>query len=245
MTPYAGQRAGPLYARDELLRTLRALLGQGSTVLLHGPVGVGKSAILQALASWARASSRSGEGALRTVRFEDGAGPIVGVKTAAVTRHEVSSLVRRAFEAHSGVLLLDDVVEASAPLMGLVRAARGSGLGVVLAVDLERIPARGFGMVDREIAVPRLHSAVLRQIVAERLVGLALPNPLVEADRLALLVAAEGRPGKLIAMIERLTIPAYWHDGRLRLGPLEADTSTALSRPHQRGVPVSSDTGAW
>lgn len=250
MTPHNEQPATLLHAREELLRTLRALIAQGSVVLVHGPIGIGKSAILRALASWARASGRRCGFALRTERFEDVAGAIAGAypETAdfTTTQYGPGSDFRRALEMHPGVLLLDDVVEASPPLMGFLRASRGSGLGVVLAVDVEhpreQIPARRSGLVDREIAIPRMHGVALRRILAERLTGLALPNELVDADRSALLVASEGRPGKLVAMLEHLTVRTYWHEGRIRLGPLLADVTVALSRPPVRGLMTPIDT---
>ena len=108
------------------------------------------------------------------------------------------------------------------------RSLRGVGLGVVIAVDVERARARAFGLSYREIEVPRLHGAALRRILAEQIAHLDLSRELDEAARLALLHAADGLPGKLLAMLRRLPLPGYWHDGGPRLSLLQTDAGVEL-----------------
>jgi hypothetical protein len=68
----------------------------------------------------------------------------------------------------------------------------------------------------------------MRRILADGLAGLDLPRPLDEAERDAIVRAAGGLPGKLIDMLRRLALPAYWHDGRPRLSLLSTDAGVAL-----------------
>ncbi len=230
--------AGELHGRRDLLRTLWALVTQGATVLLHGPVGIGKTSLLRALISWARTSGRPHGLSPRTERLGDATAALAGAypKAAAlaVGQRVLKSRLRRAVEARPGVLLLDDVVEAGRPFKGFLKSLRGTGLGVVVAVDVDHARdharARGFGLAHREIAVHRLHGLTMRRILADQLARRALPHALVEGDAAGLVNASEGCPGRLVAMVEHLVAPDYWHEGRIRLGLLRTDTSIALAR---------------
>ena len=89
------------------------------------------------------------------------------------------------------------VVEAGRPLKGFLRSLRGTGLGVVIAVDVEHARdcarARNFGIAHREIEIPRLHAGAIRRILAERVAGLDLPRPLDDAERDTIVHAADGQ----------------------------------------------------
>jgi hypothetical protein len=229
-------RVTDLHGRDAIVAQLEALAAQGRTGLVFGPVGAGKTAILRALASRARASGRPSGMAPRV----EGRGDVTRARAEAYPEAAAGRLEARAFrsrlrlavEQAPGVLLLDGVVEASPPMRGFLRSLRGTGLGVVVAVDVEhprdRVRARSFGLAHREIEIPRLHAVAMRRILADGLAGLDLPRPLVEVEHDAIVRAALGLPGKLIGMLRRLALPAYWHDGRPRLSLLRTDAGVAL-----------------
>lgn len=227
-----------LLGRDAWVEMLWSLASEGATVLVHGPVGIGKTALLEAVEQ--RAAS-FGVPCARTARTEH-----LGDVTAALAQafpdpryaslgaRRLRSALRDAADRTRVVLLLDGAASPGTALKGYLRSLRGAGLGVVLAVDTDAARDRGhvraYGLAHREIALPPLHGATMRSVLARRLETVSSHGSLDRDGRAALVRAAEGRPGLLLAMTERLADPRYWFDGRPRLQLLRTDAGIDLAR---------------
>jgi hypothetical protein len=227
----------PLHGRDALVATAWSLASEGATVLVHGPVGIGKTAMLDALEACAATAGLPCGRATKTERLGDVTAALVqafpGPRGAAVGARRLRGVLREAADRARAVLLLDGVASPSPALRGYLRSLRGTGLGVVLAVDTDaardRGQVRGYGLSHREIALPPLHGGAMRAVLARGLETVS-PHATLDAEaRAALVRAARGRPGVLLAMAERLGEARYWSAGRLRLQLLRTDAAIDLA----------------
>lgn len=222
-----------LLGRQRFVEALWESAREGHTVLLYGPVGVGKTAILDELR---RRATREGVpcglsphtatlGNV-TAALAD-AYPAVGARDTR-TQRQIRSGLRLAVADRPGVLMLDHLVDAGTAVKGFLRSLRGSGLGVLLAGDVEhprdKARLRSFGLAYREVEVPPLDGRHCAALLAEA----AAAIPVVELDRRELLRIAHGRPGWILALARRLADARYWCAGRLRLELLRADVVVEL-----------------
>ncbi|HZS41775.1 MAG TPA: ATP-binding protein [Polyangia bacterium] len=220
-----------LLGRTTLIASLWERARDGQTVLLHGPVGSGKTAILDELRRRAARLDVPCGISPQTATLGDltraltQAYPVVD--PTGRTQRRLRSGLRLAIAARPGVLLLDHVVAAGAAVKGFLRSLRGTGLGVVLAGDVEHprdhARLRALGLAYREIAIPPLDGRYCARLLADGAHAL-----LVEGDRIALVRMAEGRPGWALAIARRLSDERYWSGDRVRLELLRADVSIAL-----------------
>lgn len=224
--------------RAPILRDLWEHVAAGHTVLLHGPVGIGKTTLLSAIRDRARAEGRPCGLAPQTralgevTRALGEAYPQIDSRGR--EQRWVRGHLRLAVEREPGVLLLDHLTDAGAALKGYLRSLRGSGLGVLMACDVEhardRARLRALGLAYREIEAPPLHGRVMARLLTDRLASAPVLHPLYADDSAALLAAAAGRPGWLAAACARLADPRYWsEDGRIRLTLLAADAKIATA----------------
>jgi hypothetical protein len=228
----------PLLGRDAWLETLWSLASEGATVLVHGRVGIGKTALLDAVEQRAASSGLPCGRAVRTEHLGDVTAALARAfpeaRGAALGARRRRSALRDAADRARAVLLLDGVASPSTALRGYLRSLRGTGLGVLLAVDTDAArdhgQVRGWGLAHREIALPPLHGATMRSILTRGLETVSPHGSLGPEARAALVHAAEGRPGLLLAMTERLTDPRYWFAGRLQLRLLRTDAGIELAR---------------
>ena len=135
---------GTLLGRDEILDTVEALAFSGETVLVYGPLGIGKTAILGELARRAQRAGRPCGICPRTERLSDVTEALVrcySTGTGALTQRQRRSRVRLAIERKPGILLLDHLLDVGNAVKGYLRSLHGTGLGVVIAADVEQ-PAR-------------------------------------------------------------------------------------------------------
>ncbi len=95
-----------------------------------------------------------------------------------------------------------------------LRDLRGTGLGVVMAVDVENTRdharLRGYRLSSFERAMPKAS----RRALAELLDGI----PLTDKQREHVLDLADGRPGWAAWMAERLRRPENWRAGQPAIG---------------------------
>lgn len=230
----SSRAAVPVVGRAQIIDDLWQGVAAGHTILLHGPVGIGKSALLDAIAARARRARKPCARAQRTEQLADVTQALAQAypEVAATTQRQLRGRLRLAVERRPGVLLLDHVGAAGTATKGFLRSLRGLGLGVLLAGDVEHPRdhqrLRDFGLAYREVAVPPLSTRSMSRVLTA---SLASSRPLHADDEAALLTAARGRPGWLIAAVERLADPRYWSDdGRVRQTLLAADLTVATAQ---------------
>jgi len=143
---------GMVLGRDEILDTIGRLVFGGETVLLHGSLGIGKTTMLGELARRAAQAGRPCAFCPRTERLSDITEALVrgySIGTGALTQRRRRSRVRLVIERQPGILLLDHLFDVGNGVKGYLRSLGGTGLGVVIAVDVEpprdhaRVRARG------------------------------------------------------------------------------------------------------
>lgn len=235
---------GIVLGREEVLDTLGRLAFDGETVLVYGPMGIGKTTVLNALARRTEESGRPCAFCPDTARLADITEALVrgySIDTGALTQRRRRSRVRLAVEHRPGILLLDHLLDVGTAVKGYLRSLRGTGLGVVIAADVEhprdhaRIRTRGLSY--REIALPPLPERYMRRLLDRQIKARQLPNPVSEPDRSALVQVAQGRPGRVVRLVAAVSQPRYWRGDRLLIDLLATDISIAVTQ--QYGVRLS------
>ena len=209
--------------RRRLAERLLGRLLSGGTVLLLGPVGIGKTTILHKLARDARARDRPCGLAPRTATLRDVTRALAeaypAVSGAARTQRSLRGSLRLAVEERPGVLLLDHLVAAGTATRGYLRSLRGTGLGVALAVDVDtprdRARVRDLRLGHHELDVPPVGSRALASLLDCGLAGRTLPGPVLQPDRRRLVGGARGCPGRIVLLLQVIGDPRHWRDGRL------------------------------
>lgn len=212
-----------LVGREKLLDQLEREVLRGSTLILLGPLGIGKSSILAALASRLREHNRPCGLALDTRRLGDITAALASaypdIDASLLTQRRLRSRLRLAVEARPGALLLDHVSAAGTAMKGYLRSLRGTGLGVILAADVENrrdhAAVRALHLTHMEIAVPPLAGSTMAAILKLRLSRKNLPHPPHKDDLQHLLRLAKGNPGRLDMYAELLAETRFWHGGRV------------------------------
>jgi len=202
----------------------------GEHAVVHGPIHVGKSALLREVERVVRRRSAR-VGLATTVRALGDVTAALArahpdVRVTSVPARTARSRLRNAADAVPSVLLLDDVRGAGTMLKGFLRSLRGTPLGVLLAVDVngprDHARMRTLRLARREVDIPRLHASSLRSIVKTALASSPLDHALNEEDLRALVHASDGLPGRALSFVARLADASVWRDGRVRVGALRA-----------------------
>jgi len=152
-----------LLGRGSMLSSLVAEALAGHTVLLLGPAGIGKSAVLAELAQrFGREGYPCGSvaetGCLRDVT-EALARAYPGV--CSIRDHQLRrrGLLRRAVMRRPGVLLLDHLRTATPAMKRFLTSLWGTGLGLIFAADIDhsrdRARIRGFALLIASWSCPR------------------------------------------------------------------------------------------
>lgn len=231
-----------LLGREQLLASLATAAEAGHTVLIHGPWGVGKSALLRALRCRWREEGRPCGLAADTRSLADVTQALCeaypAVRTAGRSQRHIRSSLRMAVEANPGLLLLDHIGSGGTAVKGFLRSLQGTGLGVLLAADVEdwrdKGKVRALGLAYREIEVSPLPPRHIRLLLDSRLASASLPHRLTDAHRSALLELAAGRPGWIFSMVQRLAEPRYWAGQGVLLELLRCDISLEVMARHLR-----------
>jgi hypothetical protein len=231
---------GTLFGRDAIVDTVEALALSGETVLVYGPLGIGKTAILDELARRAQQAGRPCAICPRTERLSDVTEALVrgyATGTGALTQRQRRSRVRLAIERKPGILLLDHLLDVGNAVKGYLRSLRGTGLGVVIAADVEQsrdhAHVRALGLAHRELALPPLHGRQLRRLLEREIELQRLPTPVSDSDRDALIQVAQGRPGWIVRLVAAASQARYRREDRLLIDILAADVSMAATSHYQ------------
>lgn len=232
--------ADALLGRTAIVQSVTDLVVGGAEVLLCGPLGVGKSTVLQAVAKRARESGRPCGMARRTACLGDVTRALAGAypEAHARTQRGLRSFLRRAVEDKPAVLILDHVLKAPAALKGFLRSLRGTRTGVLFAIDADQPRdhawARQLHLTHREVKLPPLSRRDMRRLVHTRLH--AAEQRLVEEDEEYLLDVARDRPGWLDMIVERLADEQYWRSARVRADLLRLDVGSAVLQRYIRAI---------
>lgn len=230
--------------RRHSVEALIEMLSGGSRVLLYGPMGIGKTAILEEAARVLRRQGRPVAFSSFTRGIPDASAAMAAAYPALRAssqglRHFRRLLPDALLDGKPGALLLDHVVAATSALKGFLRSLDGSGLGVVLAVDVENardhqaIRARHFAHIEQEL--PPLPGRTMKRILEDVLSGASSSRVLGHEDRRRLLAIAHGRPGWLELSVRKLSCPTYWSQGdRLKLELLRTDVSAEVAARYLR-----------
>jgi hypothetical protein len=230
---------GALYGRKTIVDNLSALMLRGQIVLLYGPMGIGKTAILEAVQQAIEKESRPCGLSPQTRSLSDltaallRAYPDVGKEGR--TQRQIRSALRLAIEDNPGALLCDHLHDAGTQFKGYLHSLRWTtDLGVLFAADVdvsrdhERF--RSMHLAYRELEVRPLPGRYMHRILADSLSGKSLPDSLTDTDRSALVRVAHGRPGWMPMMGDLLQRSDFWIDGHVHVASMRISVMTEIAK---------------
>lgn len=220
-----------LIGRGRLLDTLERALADGQTVLLFGPIGSGKTAVLHALARRACARTVPCAIAERTASLPDFTLALAitypDLDLRGRTQRHARSRLLAAVEQRPPLVLLDHLVVRGPALRAALKPFRGTGAGVLLAADIEHErdhrTVRELRLAYLETEIPRLHGHSMRSLLRRLLVQRTPHRPLAPGDLAELVAAAEGLPGRAVWFSEALSREEGWSSGRPRVDWLRSE----------------------
>jgi predicted ATPase len=223
---------------------LLARLKRGEHLVLYGPRGGGKSALLAGLqARFARTGIPCGLSAA-TAHLDDITRALAraypDVDTAAATRRVARARLRMAADRHGGVLLLDHVTQVSTAMIGFLRRLRGGIAGVLLAVDVEnkrdreRLRHRHLG--TSTLPMPPASPGKLRKLIRDCCAEHRTTPMQPKAER-DVIRAARGRPGWIVQCARLMRQPRYWRHKTLLVSVLCLDTEITLRQGLEEPLP--------
>ena len=218
-----------LRGREHVIDTLLEGLCAGHRILLYGPVGVGKSAILHAIAERLRGGSRPYGLITRTGSLHDVTAALAAaypdLDTEGLKQGTIRFALRSAVDRCAPILLLDGLVAAAAPMRTFLRILEGKGAGVLIAADVahdrDHQRVRKMRLAYREVALPPLDTRIIREQLA------ALVRPGLVDQLLPIVHGLPGRAHVAAALVQR---PRYWSDGALLRSVLETDVDAEMAR---------------
>jgi energy-coupling factor transporter ATP-binding protein EcfA2 len=230
--------------RAGVIADIERRLSQGREVLIFGPVGVGKTTVLRAVEERARSRSIPCGLSERTDTLPDLTGalstayPEIG---STGTQRGMRSRLRRAVESRPGFLLLDHLGKVGSAFKGVLRSLRGTGMGVLLAADVDhvrdRFRARRLHITHLELELAPLHGSTIRALMRSMLAGCELPFPLRDQDLRMLARQADGLPGRAARFVDALRRPEAWTSGRPRSDWLRREAIIAAAEHYRQHGP--------
>ena len=240
----AGAALPGLVARAEICATLSLHLREGRTVLVWGPVGIGKTAVLRSLEARFRACGTPCGLSATT----DGLADLDAALARAYPNVDATGGARRArarlrsaVEKNPAVLLLDGLGATGTAFKGALRSLRGTGIGILLAADVDQSRdhdrVRALGLAGRELELVPLHGRSMRTLLEALLDARPLPHRLTGDDLRALADDAEGLPGRAVWFADALANPIAWHGGRVRRSWLRSEAAIAAMETYRGRAP--------
>lgn len=233
-----------LVGRAPLLNALAALLDRGSTVLLYGPVGSGKTSVIGWLQARARARALPCGLAATTDTLGDltsalsDAYPHVDARSGAM--RQVRARLRCAVEQAPALVLLDHLGRTGTAFKGALKSIRGTGVGVLLAADVEHprdhARVRRLRLTHHEVAIPLLHGSTMRALLRSLVAEASLPVRPTDDDIGALAAATDGLPGRAVWFVNALKDPSAWRGSRPRCDWLRTESIIAAAERYRRSA---------
>lgn len=219
----------------EFSASLQARLLRGEHLMLLGPRGSGKSAVLQELYLRLRRAGAPCAYCPVTQSLDhitcalESAYP--GVDTGEITRRAARMRLWNAADRRMGVLLLDEFCGVSTAMVAFLRRLHGKIAGVLSAVDVdderEQRAVRPWRYGAMSVRVPLATKAQLRKLLLARQTEFGL-SEIDASARARFLAAARGRPGWIIECTELARLSRYWCEHGLLVSVLCIDTETAV-----------------
>lgn len=233
-----------IVGRYRVVQEVAALACDGHTVLVFGPLGIGKTAILTGATRFLRGRGMPFGLSGRTETFRDLVQGLEemypGLEAHGRGHRQIRNRLRLEAESRPGVLVLDHLGSIGTAARGLLRYVRGLGLGILIGADVEHPRdhawLRGLRLSHREYRVPPLPRRDLRRVLDAALRGVRMLQPLGEEDASAMVDKAMGRPGWIVRMASRLEQARYWSHGRLLVNLLAIDVSVETKERYLRPV---------
>lgn len=216
---------------DDLFARLRA----GSHLILYGPRGAGKSALINDLLERSRGTGAPCGLAPRTSGLPDVVAALAdaypGVDISTLGKRSARIRLRLAADEVSGVLLLDHATRMTTAMLGYLRRLRGGIAGALLVADVdsprERERMRDWHAGALAVRMPLMPNRKLHQFLLAAIQSCGLPQ--IEARQLLQIIRlARGRIGWVKECAHRLQMPQYWRDDRLHVAVLCTDTELAI-----------------
>jgi energy-coupling factor transporter ATP-binding protein EcfA2 len=230
---------GPFYGRKAIVDDLIALMLKGQIVLLYGPMGIGKTAILEAVRRAIEKDRRPCGFSPQTRSLSDLTAALIqaypDVNIVGQTQRQIRSALRLAIENNPGVLLCDHLCDAGTQFKGYLRSLRWTtALGVLFAAHAE-VPRdherfRSMHLAYREMEVHPLPSRYMHRIFADTLSGKSLPGFLTDKDRSALVRVAHGRPGWMSIIGELLQRSDFWIEGHVHIAFMRISVMAEIAK---------------
>jgi hypothetical protein len=233
-----------LPGRGVLLAALARLVDAGSTVILYGPIGAGKTSVLRWLQARAQESGRPCGVSSATETLGDMTSALVQayphVEARSGTMRQVRARLRSAMEQAPGLVLLDQLGNTGTAFKGALKSMRGTGVGVVLAVDVEQPRdhdrVRSLRLTHHEVAIPPLHGSTMRAVLKSLVAEAHLPVRPTDEDLGALVAATDGLPGRAVWFVNALKDRGAWRGSRPRCDWLRTGAIIAATERYRRAV---------
>ena len=233
-----------ILGRTAVLGALARQLDAGSTVVLYGPVGAGKTSVLGWLRARAQACGKPCGLSSATETLGDltsalaQAYPHVDVQSG--TMRQARARLRSAVEESPALLLLDHLGRTGTAFKGALRAMRGTGIGVLLAADVEQPRdqdrVRSLRLTHHEVAIPPLHGSTMRALLRSLVAETSLARRPTDEDLGALAAATDGLPGRAVWFVNALKDPRAWRGSRPRCDWLRTESIIAAAERYRRAV---------
>jgi replication-associated recombination protein RarA len=214
--------------RKTIINYLVSLMLGRQAIMLYGPVGIGKTTILENVKQAIERLHRPWGFAEKTGSLSDITQALLmaypGSSDKDTSQRQIRSALRAEIEDNPGVLFLDHIHNPGTQFKGFLHSLIYAGMGILISADAEgplnHALLRAMHIAWREIAVRPLPNRYMYRILENLLSGKVLPNPLKNSDCSALIKMAHGRPGWMLMISELLQKPEYWCNGNVLLSKI-------------------------